>query len=110
MHREWYILDRGEKKGPFALWELKEKYMISPDTLVWKKGFTHWKKAGKVKELEKIFIDEEKDKPIKKKLQRLKGPHLEEIIALQFSPRNFFWWLLAITLILLYSFFKIYYN
>ena len=55
MDREWFILVRGEKKGPFSLLELKQKYTITPDTFVWKKGFSSWKKAGKVKEFEKFF-------------------------------------------------------
>ncbi|NNM43586.1 MAG: DUF4339 domain-containing protein [Chlamydiae bacterium] len=108
MDREWFILVRGEKKGPFSLLELKQKYTITPDTFVWKKGFSNWKKAGKVKEFEKFFKDEEDLKPSKKKISSEKGPDLVEILTLRFTPGNFFWWILLVLLILLYSIFKLY--
>lgn len=42
--KEYFIVENGEKKGAFSLKDLKSQTVL-PDTLIWKEGWTDWKKA-----------------------------------------------------------------
>ena len=59
---QWYIAEKGERKGPFSLGELQklvERGEVGPDTFIWTKGFASWKKAQEVPELASLFENEE---------------------------------------------------
>jgi len=53
--KRYYIVEKGEKSGPFNLEEIRTKN-INPDTLVWYYGLEKWKKAESIEELKEIFI------------------------------------------------------
>jgi hypothetical protein len=101
--QEWYILIEGQKEGPFTIKELKKDFRVTPDTLVWKPGFSHWLPIRNVPELKELFEDIEEIKPIEKE------PLIQGQEALCITTRkdpNFIWVLLLLILviILLYLF------
>ena len=61
MEKIWYIEINEKREGPYNVVELKRDYRITPDTLVWRPGFTIWVPIGTVVELQVIFKDEESD-------------------------------------------------
>lgn len=50
----YYILEQGQKKGPFNLQELKTKN-IQPTSYIWTFGMNDWIEAQKVPELSDLF-------------------------------------------------------
>ena len=50
---EYFVLVNDERKGPFKIEELANKY-ITEDMLVWCEGMENWQKAGDVEELSDI--------------------------------------------------------
>ena len=102
--KEWFLLLRGKKEGPFSFDDLKKFSWITPDTLVWKKGFSEWVRAGEVKEFQNLFKDEKKKS--KKKEEKKHYPP-EEILTARMNPHSFFWLfvLLIIIMILLFDWF-----
>lgn len=100
--KEWYIKINNHEEGPFTLAQLKRDMRITPDTLVWKKGFKRWKQIREVKELSKLFKDEEK--PPEKKKKGDNGSKIkkgDEVIAIPYDPFQF-WWLLVILILLVF--------
>jgi hypothetical protein len=106
--REWFVLIEGKKTGPFTPEELRVNQKITPDTLVWKKGFSTWVKAAEVKELRKIFKDEVK-KEKKPSSKQSFSPGHEQILTDRLPPHSFFFWFLICLVILLYSIYRLYY-
>ena len=51
---QYYIVENGDKKGPFSIEEL-QKLSINRNTLVWHKGLDNWLKAEEVKELYELL-------------------------------------------------------
>jgi hypothetical protein len=54
MMNQYYIVQDGDKKGPFSLEELR-KLDFDRNILVWHKGLDNWQKANEVKELEELL-------------------------------------------------------
>jgi hypothetical protein len=112
VNKEWFILIEGKKYGPFSKTELREHPRFTPDTLVWKMGFSKWISAGKIKELKEVFEDEERDKQKENEKEeeeqalRLKGT--ESILSARLNPGFFLWWIIWLMIILLYSVYKLY--
>ncbi len=108
MIKEWFVLVQDRKLGPFSIEELRRKKFITPDTLVWKKGFTKWKKAGLVKELASVFKDE--PQPLSKKKDTYQTPpKYNEILELGMPSGNWLWWWALFILALLYAIYRLYY-
>ncbi len=61
MKREWFVKIGDQQYGPYTIMELKSHHMITPDTLVRKDGHEEWVPIGDVKELAKVFHDDDKD-------------------------------------------------
>lgn len=53
-HKEYYIARGTEKTGPFSLEELQSQ-AIQPNTLIWKLGWSNWKEASQVAEIQVSF-------------------------------------------------------
>jgi hypothetical protein len=107
--KEWYVILHHKQEGPFQLLELKK--MITPDTLVWKKGFIEWTPARRVPELNSLFEDEPESKPLHEKpvLSPLKEELGQEQITLilQQDPYPFILWLLVFLLAIFYTFYHL---
>ena len=59
---KWYIVSNGQRVGPMSGQQLQaqiEAGQVTPQTLVWRKGFDNWRTAGDVTELKSVFEDEE---------------------------------------------------
>lgn len=50
----YYILEQGQKKGPFSLQELKKKN-IQPTTYIWRLGMNNWTEAQEMPELSDLL-------------------------------------------------------
>lgn len=108
--REWYVILDHKQEGPYRLLELKK--IITPDTLVWKKGFIEWTPARRVAELKILFEDEPESKPLheKPKLSPLKEELGQEQVTLimQQDPYQFILWLIVFLLVISYTFYLLY--
>ncbi|MBA3817076.1 MAG: DUF4339 domain-containing protein [Parachlamydiaceae bacterium] len=109
MKKIWFIVLKEKKEGPFSIIELKRDIRITPDTLVWKEGFSNWKKMREVEELKEVFSDENEnpkktddliDKPC-----LIITPQDEIILDLQKEP-PYLLWILIVLLLLLYVTFQ----
>jgi hypothetical protein len=58
MEKVWFISIEDNVEGPFSLEDLKKDLRITPDTLVWKEGFTKWLLLKDVPEAADVFKDE----------------------------------------------------
>lgn len=100
--RHWYILWEGKKEGPYSCSELKADLRVTPDTLVWRKGFKEWVPARTVKELQVLFEDpQDLSAPISDPVASTQGEgalSLEESAAIP----PFWWWLLILATILMW--------
>ena len=108
MVKEWFIDILGNEEGPFALQELESDRRITPDTLVWKEGFEDWIPAGDVKELQFLFEDDH-GKPKTEIIRPFSHdlPETDDVLTLEYDPKQWFAWLLIVILVLLYALYKI---
>ncbi len=108
--KEWYCLFRGRKEGPYSFLELKRHPRLTPDTLVWKKGFHEWVRAGQVRELQKIFKDEKRGKGSQKKKGEERPPREVEILDTGQNPGPSFWiYVLIVVIVLLFIVYSIFF-
>jgi hypothetical protein len=115
MKKEWFIKLDEVEQGPFTINELKRNPFITPETLVWKKGFKAWIPIGSVKELKEVFKDEkepdeekESEDESSEKYKKAGGwSHDQITLAAQSDPGNFIIWLIIILLILTWIFYRI---
>jgi hypothetical protein len=113
MNREWYILLEGSKEGPYSVSELRKHPAVTPDTLVWKVGFSSWIPVRDVPELGEIFKDEPESRPLGELFKKSKSTLSDlggegDTLTLQHDPMQFFLWLLIIFLLTLYILFRFY--
>lgn len=111
MDKVWFIEIAGKAEGPYSIWELKSDARITPDTFVWKEGFTKWLPIRKVPELKEIFKDTS-DTPQPLSEEKNKGktslPEQDEIaLKLQSDFPPFLFWLLITFLIIFYVFYRL---
>ncbi len=57
MSYEWFVMIDGVKQGPFTKIQLRNHPRITPDSLVWRHGFSIWLPIRKIKELEDLYKD-----------------------------------------------------
>lgn len=108
--KEWFLFIQGQKEGPYDIGELKHDHRITPDTLVWKKGFQEWIPARFVFELNVLFQDEEQSEIVdqegaKNDYIKPEIPENPETLALSQDPQQLYLWLL-LCLLLIYIFFQ----
>jgi hypothetical protein len=103
MEKIWFINIKGQKEGPFSIFDLKRDLRITPDTMVWKEGFSKWKKIRDVQELKEVFADEKQSKKNLLDKNHVALTSQEEIILdLRKDPPYFFWMLIILLAIALY--------
>lgn len=110
MDKVWFIQIDNRQEGPYSFKELLKDERITPDTLVWKRGFVSWVAARYVLELKDLFKDKKESasegseftEKWKKKLPE------NEVLAIQTSPPNLKIWILIVLLILAYIFYRIF--
>lgn len=109
MQKEWYILIEGQKEGPFSLPELKQDPRLTPDTLVWRKGFKDWVAIRFVPELKAVFEDEPESKPLHEEAEPPTPTNLptEETLAIRQDPPQLFLWIIVLILLILYLFYLV---
>lgn len=109
MYKEWFIFIENKKEGPFSFQDLKKDLRITPDTWVWKKGFTNWKKIREVEELKELFEEEkpaeEEEEEVEKKKKRLPFSKGEIALDMQGDPSFWFWILILILLTYIFMLF-----
>lgn len=108
--KEWYILIKDVKDGPFTPKELKEHPYVTLDTLVWKKSFLEWTPLRNVPELVKLFEKDEEEEI--DEIGRLSPEDLgpfQLAIAIQGEPPHLIAWLIFTVLILLYVIYEFYF-
>ncbi len=104
--KEWYILIQGKQQGPYSLKDLHSHSHFTPDTLVWKKGFAHWKMARHVPELKEVFKDQKKNVPPEEEALNSEAGsgygQKQMTLALHHDPYQFWLWVLIFLIILFY--------
>lgn len=104
MERIWYIKVYGSREGPYSALDLKRDRRITPDTLVWRKGFDRWQQIRYVPELQCVFEDEPQPDKEENHLEFGQPPEDDEIaldIRGSKDPNRWLWFLL-IAILLLY--------
>ncbi len=109
--KEWFIIVEHQQEGPYSLQDLKRDRRFTPDTLVWKKGFQEWIPARFIPEMKLIFKDEPKVKALheSEKGNALESDLGQATLAMQQDPYQFWLWLLVFLLVILYTFYQLYY-
>lgn len=108
MDKCWFIWINSNQEGPYSYEDLKQNQALTPDTLVWKEGFTTWLPIRKVPELKNLFKDQEESE--NQEFEESKAPLPHEEIALTYHDIEppFILWLLIALLILLFVIFKLF--
>lgn len=111
MEKIWFIRVDGKKEGPFSLEELKHDLRITPDTLVWRKGFRRWIPIRRVRELKKIFEDETESPVDLTELVRFKSLEMtgKDTLVLNLTRENppLLFWILVTILVVSYLVYKL---
>lgn len=56
MDNQFFIIESGQQAGPFSR-EMLAARNITPDTLVWRQGLAEWTPAGRLPELQSMFVN-----------------------------------------------------
>lgn len=94
----WYILIGRNQEGPYSYNDLKRDRRLTPDTLVWKEGFTEWKPIREIPELKNLFLDNEEEDEDQKIQQKPIPPQDEIVLELNQQPPFLYWILIALAL------------
>ena len=108
MQKIWFIEINGIREGPYSIRDLKRHKLVTPDTLVWKEGFTKWTKIRFVPELKDVFTDEHP--PEKQKISPPITPTGKDelVLDLQRGFPPYLFWLIMALLLLSYFFYRAY--
>ncbi len=111
MKPEWFIIIENHQEGPFSLLDLKRDPRFTPDTLVWKRGFTEWVAARFIAELQQIFKDEPEGEPLHEGTKKITLSPLgqdQATLTMRQDPFQFLLWILLFFLILIYTLYQFY--
>lgn len=106
--KEWYCLFRGRKEGPFSIADLKRHPRFTPDTLVWKKGFSEWVKAEHVRELAKIFKEEKRRSKGKNQSKEKDAFNGAEILTARQTPPPYLFLVIILIIVSFFVYFLFY--
>lgn len=104
MIKEWYIIENGNKIGPFSIADLGKLPGFNANTLVWREGMATPLRAFQVPELSQLFEnsdDTENDNNLK---QASPIPSADELV-LDYDrgrPPNIYWFVLLLTILVLW--------
>lgn len=104
---EWWIKLGEVSEGPFSISQLRSDSRITPDTLVWKKGFVKWVPIRQVEELAEVFTDAGEPHMPAGKI-RVNPRDDELVIDTQKDPFDFFYWLILAVIIISYVLYQFY--
>lgn len=99
----WYIAVEDKKEGPYSAMDLRNDFRVTPDTLVWKEGYSNWVLLRFVPELEAIFEDPEEPEDLSEKSNKIISPTFshppkeEMALTMRYDP---IWWGFIIIVIL----------
>lgn len=110
MIKEWYIQVNKRKEGPYSIQQLRHDPRVTPDTLVWKKGFPQWIAIRYVAELNELFEDAQEFTPPEPTKPILKKIPLNDELAIDWRENNpqFVFWILIAILVIAYAFYQTY--
>lgn len=111
----WYIIIEHQQEGPYSLQDLKRNRRFTPDTLVWKKGFSEWIAARFVPEILEIFKDEVESQSVHDRFKGKAvgtdlGQESQATLTLQQDPYQIFLWILVLLLVFIYAYYQFYYS
>lgn len=109
MDKIWYVEINHRPEGPFSVAELKVDYRLTPDTRVWKKGFTKWLPIRNVPELCKQLFVENKPSSIDDFTEdsSFKSIGSDQLIMEANIEPPYLFWILVILTIFTYLFFHL---
>ena len=114
MEKIWHIDIEGNREGPYSIEDLRRDVRITPDTLVWKKGFSLWVPIRNVPELKEVFADEvehkDSEEPDETKGGGIASTEVSDqlTIAIREDPPYFFLWILMAAILVSYLFYQLY--
>lgn len=103
----WYIAVEDKKEGPYSAHDLRNDFRVTPDTLVWREGFSNWVLLRFIPELQEIFQDDEESEDLSEKSSKIVSPDFtnppkeEMVMALRYDPRPIWWGLFFVMLLLI---------
>ena len=106
----WYVIIGGATLGPYEKEELLSQPGFTPDTLVWRDGFSGWTPARDVEELQELFKDKGGDRLQEEETEeeneaKIRG---EEVLAAKPDPPYLLIWFIVAALILIYLLTQLY--
>ncbi len=112
MEKIWFIEIDGKKEGPYSKGDLRRHPRLTPDTLVWKKGFPAWVPLRKVLELRDLLESAEPEEERGENKDRQKGAirgDEDGTLALRYEPPMFYFWILIAIVIVLFTLYQLFY-
>lgn len=109
MNKIWFILIGEKREGPYSFEDLKHDSRVTPDTLIWKEGFSEWKKIRDVPELKNLFKDNpEQTEPEENEQEGFKKRPVQDELVLDFGQEPpFLLWVLIALIALMYVFIRL---
>ena len=104
MEKVWFIQLNGGVEGPYSVLDLKEDIRITPDTFVWREGFSRWVPIGDVPELQEVFSEELEEEQTTETQDSL-SPDEEIVLDFRKGPFYFSFWVLLLLMLLGYLLF-----
>jgi len=96
----WYIkFGDSDKEGPYSIVQLRNDPRVTPDTLVWKEGFSTWVPIREVLELAVVFEDSDPldEKPELPNFVEKNGD--EMVLDMGYDMPPFYLWALILILL-----------
>lgn len=117
MDKIWYYVINGSTQGPFLMSELINLPGFTPDSLVWREGFSGWMPAKDVREIDEIFKDKgsESGNPVITPVVDEAPPNAldaegDVVVFSGKEPPFYFIWLLIALIMFSYVVYQLYFN
>jgi hypothetical protein len=108
--REWYVILKGRKEGPFSVPELLRMEGIDENTLAWREGMEKWLPIREIPELKFLFIEKEPSLPFQEEVEDKPIKAEDIVLTLPNAQPPFIFWIFFITLLLMYALYQFYFN
>ena len=119
MERVWLIRIGETNKGPYNILELRCHPTVTPETWVWREGWTEWKRMGSVPELKIVFQDSKPLEGVDSEEEVVSSSSkpkdsLKETLALDLKNSDgyppFILWLIIMILIMIIVYYRLYWT